>query len=244
MSDGHHHHHHHGENHNLSDWLWNQPSYLMNPPVNMSPPKADRVNQSVQNSGNGGHTARKLPFSSKIIRAIIIGAPLLYLAHAHLDYSSETHPPKDDNPVSYLTYGLKHADKDITSATHTVGKVSDHIMSGLEDRPVPTPAENSRTTAPVRTIGSQYPIDLCVPANLVDNQSWDRPAPGSKMAAFRGALRAFILASGNPNVQYRVREGAFESFNAASRPESLVYGVRAGAPCPPEDYRYTIPVVR
>jgi hypothetical protein len=189
---------------------------------------------------------RQLPFLTrhfnKLVGAVIVGAPLLYLAHVHLDYSSEAHRPKDDNPVSYLAYGLKHADNDVTSTAHTVGAISDHIMAGLEGRPVPTTGEGNETPRP--TIGSQVPIDLCVPADLVDNQSWDQPEPGSRMAAFRGALRAFILASGDPSVQYRVREGAFENFNPASNAGSLVYGVNAGSPCPPEDYRYTIPVVR
>ena len=193
------------------------------------------------------HDPRQLPFLTrhfnKIVGAVIVGAPLFYLAHVHLDYSSEAHRPKDDNPVSYVAYGLKHADNDATSAAHTAGNVSDHIMAGLEGRPVPAP--DDETTMPRRTIGSPVQIVLCVPINLINNyQSWDHPMQGSKMSDFKNALGAFLVASVDPNVQYRVREGAFESFNPASNPETLVYGVNAGSACPSDEKPYTIPVMR
>ena len=45
---------------------------------------------------------------------------------------------------------------------------------------------------------------LCVPLDLVQNQFWDYPYPGGKMDKFRRAVGAFVVAQGDPRVQYRI----------------------------------------
>ena len=246
MHEGHHH-HDHGADNGPQNF---EPPYSMVHPIPPRPASYPNTGPiGPQNVGQGNHDGRsggrQLPFFSKIVGAIIIAAPLLYLAHIHLDYSSEAHRPKDDNPISYLAYGLKHADKDLTSVAQTAGAVSDHVVAGLEDRQVPTSAQDNGTTAPRRTIGSPVSIELCVPIDLINYyQSWDRPVTGSKMSDFKSALGAFLVASGDPRVQYRIRNGAFESFNPASNPADLVYGVNAGSACPADEKPYTIPAMR
>ena len=92
-------------------------------------------------------------------------------------------------------------------------------------------------------------VTVCVPANLVRNESWDSPSAGSKMEAFKNAATNAILADAgifdisNPNTQFRVLD-VFDNFDPSStNPDHLVAAVTADTKaCPSDSYAYTLPV--
>lgn len=120
----------------------------------------------------------------------------------------------------------------------------DPIGPGGFITPAPASAPASRQTAPqVSTVE----VQVCVPQNLGQRGSWDNPAPGSNMAAFKSLLRRFIRANGNPQMEYWIRDDAFDRFNEASAsytpdPRALLEEVSARQACPPAYDRYTLTV--
>ena len=113
-----------------------------------------------------------------------------------------------------------------------------------------TPIAYSQQAGPSFPDGGQgpttaYEIKLCVPADIVERDLFEQPAPGSKMEAFHKALRYFLLDRGDVRLEYRVRQNAFESFDPANAdPSDLLQEVSAEAKCPDANYSYTIPVKR
>jgi hypothetical protein len=190
---------------------------------------------------------RKLPFFSltrhfgKIATAIIVGIPLAWMMDTHLQYSSEEHNRQDNNPGGYLAYGLNKANNDIGKAATAVGETSDRITAAVEGKPAPQkePAVPARLRP--RTM-HDFNVNLCLPRNLVEEQAWQNPAPGSKMESFRNMITDFILATGDRSIQYRIRKGAFEEFDPAwqNNPGSFIAQVDARQDCPPSNYTATL----
>jgi TPR repeat protein len=88
-------------------------------------------------------------------------------------------------------------------------------------------------------------VKLCVPRDLVERDRFEQPVPGSKMEAFRTSLRRYLLSQGDARLEYQVRENAFEGFDAQNvDPSALLQEVGAEAPCPDDDYSYSLPVTR
>ncbi|MGH9359882.1 MAG: hypothetical protein ACRD22_14300 [Terriglobia bacterium] len=50
----------------------------------------------------------------------------------------------------------------------------------------------------------------------MDEQAWDRPAPGSKMAVFRSATARYITSIAKPDWQSWILEDQFDKFNPAA----------------------------
>ena len=117
-----------------------------------------------------------------------------------------------------------------------------------------TPADNP----PVAVASGDYhavvtkKVDVCVPGNLVDNESWDKPPPGGKMEAFQEAAKKVIndlARSGgiDENTQFIRIVDIFDSYDPATTdPRDLVrVELVSGTPhtCPAGGYnRYTLPV--
>src|SRR5688572_5665636 len=93
-------------------------------------------------------------------------------------------------------------------------------------------------------------VRVCVPPDLVKNESWNYPYPGSEMAVFKNLLRDYILAHGDRRVQYRIKDNAFDIFGRARRasapytpdPRNLLEEVSAEQACPPTNYTNTLEV--
>lgn len=86
-------------------------------------------------------------------------------------------------------------------------------------------------------------VRICIPPRLVTEQSWDKPVPGSNMAAFRSLIRDYVAAhGGSGDAAYWIADDAFERFvalNGASYPvdpETLVIAVSARFACPETNY--------
>ncbi len=117
---------------------------------------------------------------------------------------------------------------------------------GFIGPPQPTGPSSNQTTQTSRN----FLVRVCVPPDLVKNESWGHPYPGSEMADFRSLLRDYILAHGDPRVQYRIKDQAFEIFNRARRasapytpdPRNLLEEVSAEQACPPTNYTNTLEV--
>ncbi|MFN8006027.1 MAG: hypothetical protein U0V70_03140 [Terriglobia bacterium] len=83
-------------------------------------------------------------------------------------------------------------------------------------------------------------VRICVPADLVRNESWEYPYPGSEIDVFKKLLGEYILSHGNPQVQYRIKQDAFETFKRARRasnpytpdPRNLLQEVSTEQACP------------
>ncbi len=94
----------------------------------------------------------------------------------------------------------------------------------------------------------QIKIELCVPPNLVNNLSWDRPATGSEMARFKDVLSNSLSQVRRGSLRYRIKDDAFEIFTHdaqlpspfTSAPWRLYNVVPSGQSCPTTDYVYTI----
>jgi uncharacterized protein len=112
----------------------------------------------------------------------------------------------------------------------------DPIGPGGFITPPPAPTPSSKRAA----------AQVCVPTNLVNNQLWDKPASGSKMAAFKSILRNYISAHGNGQVQYRIKENAFDNFNPAASnspdPRAFLEEVSTQQACPGGNDAYTLAV--
>jgi len=91
---------------------------------------------------------------------------------------------------------------------------------------------------------------VCVPQDLVTKEWWTYPYPGSEIDVFKKLLANYILAHGDPRVQYRIKADAFETFKRARRASapytpdsrSLLEEVSAGQTCPPANYPNTLEV--
>src|SRR5438552_3946646 len=117
---------------------------------------------------------------------------------------------------------------------------------GFIRRPQPASPSSNQTTQTSRN----FQVRVCVPPDLLTNESWRYPYPGSEMDVFRNLLRDFILAHGDPRVQYRIKDQAFEIFRRARRasapytpdPRDLLDEVSAQQACPPTNYTNTLEV--
>lgn len=169
------------------------------------------------------------------------GAVIFYTMTMHLDYTSETHSPRAKIPVSGFAYDPGHANDHAGNFT-APGKASDRATGANTGRPLPPePAQQDRMQQPfAKTPAPPAEIDFCVPPDLIDRQSWDNPAPGSKMAAFKSTVQAFLAAAGSPQQEYGIRDGAFENFDSASDPSTLLYALPRGRACPTNNYTYTL----
>lgn len=110
-----------------------------------------------------------------------------------------------------------------------------------------TYSQQQESSAPDNGQGSTTAdkITLCVPADLVDRDGFEHPAPGSKMDAFHAALRNFLRDHGDVRLEYLVRRNAFEIFDPANAdPSDLMDEASAVANCRETDYSYTLPVKR
>jgi TPR repeat protein len=87
-----------------------------------------------------------------------------------------------------------------------------------------------------------YQIQLCVPANIVERDKFEQPAPGSNMDAFQHAIRHYLRDHSDIDVQYRVKENAFQTFDSAADPRDLMDEVRGETSCPAADYSYVLDV--
>ena len=93
-------------------------------------------------------------------------------------------------------------------------------------------------------------IEVCVPSDLVDHFSWDKPASGGEMDEFRVMIADLMRRYGSSQVQFRIRKNAFQRFDLGRQasasytpdPKDVVDIVRAGQPCPADNYKYTLPV--
>lgn len=93
-------------------------------------------------------------------------------------------------------------------------------------------------------------VRVCVPPDLVKNEHWGHPYPGSEMDVFKNLLRDYILAHGDRRVQYRIKDNAFDIFKHARRasapytpdPRNLLEEVSAQQACPPTNYTSTLEV--
>ena len=91
-------------------------------------------------------------------------------------------------------------------------------------------------------------VNFCLPSFLVEKNSWDHPAPGSEMAAFRGYVSDYIWRHRGVNIQLRVRNEAFELFTErwhASgaynlNPQYLFDTLPAGVQCPVHTLSYKV----
>ena len=115
-------------------------------------------------------------------------------------------------------------------------------LNGGVVRPPRADEANSGQTA---LAGPSPKVSVCVPQDLV-RQGWDHPAPGSKMSSFKDLLAEFILAHGDPKVQYRVKQHAFDSYDPAAQltpyARPWMDEVSAGPACPASTEAYEIKV--
>ena len=88
-------------------------------------------------------------------------------------------------------------------------------------------------------------IKLCVPADIVERDLFERPEPGSRMAAFHSALRDFLRDHGDVHREYLLKPNAFVSYDPASTDlRSLMDEAGTDAGCRATDYSYNLPVTR
>ncbi len=93
-------------------------------------------------------------------------------------------------------------------------------------------------------------VVVCVPQDLVTKESWTYPYPGIDIDVFKRLLADYILAHGDPRVQYRIKADAFETFKQARRasapytpdPRNLLEEVGSEQACPPANYPNTLEV--
>jgi len=91
-------------------------------------------------------------------------------------------------------------------------------------------------------------VKVCVPRNLVDDESWNTPYPGSVMAAFKTLIREFVAAHGTAQVEYQIRSSAFTRFEDspggtwAPDPRTLLDEVSSSEACPATSYTNTLEV--
>ncbi|PYV42770.1 MAG: hypothetical protein DMG06_12945 [Acidobacteria bacterium] len=118
--------------------------------------------------------------------------------------------------------------------------------SGFIRRRQPVSPSSNQTTQTSRNFEAR----VCVPPDLVTNESWRYPYPGSEMDVFKSLLRDYILAHGDPGVQYRIKDQAFEIFRRARRasapytpdPRDLLDEVSTQQACPPTNYTNALEV--
>ncbi|MGH9684699.1 MAG: hypothetical protein ACRD4S_13945 [Candidatus Acidiferrales bacterium] len=69
-----------------------------------------------------------------------------------------------------------------------------------------------------------YNVLLCVQQPLVDKQSWNAPAGGSKMASFKLAVARYIISIAKPDWQYWIGNLQFDNFNpdASASDDTLI----------------------
>jgi hypothetical protein len=86
-------------------------------------------------------------------------------------------------------------------------------------------------------------VRICIPPNLVVEESWQQPPPGSDMFIFRNSLRDYIAANGGSGqLGYWIRDEAFTRFKEARAASSSVYAdallqvVSAQTKCPATNY--------
>jgi hypothetical protein len=94
-------------------------------------------------------------------------------------------------------------------------------------------------------------VRICIPPNLVAEESWQTPYPGSPMATFRDSLRDYVAAhGGSGQTEYWIRDDAFDRYKAALAqsytpdPRSLLTEVGAQQECPATNYTAELEVDR
>ena len=60
-------------------------------------------------------------------------------------------------------------------------------------------------------------VRVCVPLDLVKNEFWGYPYPGSEMDLFMRLVGSYIHDHGDSRLQYRIKDQAFEIFKQARR---------------------------
>lgn len=86
-------------------------------------------------------------------------------------------------------------------------------------------------------------VRICIPPQLVTDESWETPYPGSDMQAFRNTIRDYVAAyGGSGQIEYWIRDDAFDRFRAAAAnsyapdPQTLVQEVSSQSECPASNY--------
>lgn len=163
--------------------------------------------------------------------------------------SSQADAPQSTSPSS----------SELSSETSTPSMpLSTAQVTGTAPATAPTTHESTSTPGddPIGNGGFISPattavdVDVCVPPALVDNFSWDSPAPGSAMAAFKAYIAGIIRQHGAAKSQYKITDDAFDRFEQGRQspnsyspdPVDVIQTIPLGQPCPATNYTYTIPV--
>ena len=117
--------------------------------------------------------------------------------------------------------------------------------------PLANSAQSPRSSSNQKTqTGNKSLVRICIPLDLVKNEFWEYPYPGSEIADFKTLIGNYILAHGDPHVKYRIKDQAFEIFKSARRasapyapdPRNLLEEVNAEQSCPPNNSVNTLEV--
>lgn len=84
---------------------------------------------------------------------------------------------------------------------------------------------------------------VCVPPDLVDRRSWENPAPGSDMDAFKDSVTRYVMDNAVGRQQYLIRSTAFDDYVRMRRAaflSSLVELIPEGKECAKTMYLYRL----
>jgi type IV secretory pathway TraG/TraD family ATPase VirD4 len=147
--------------------------------------------------------------------------------------------------------GTKNSDTQAAAPAETTPAVAPKAEApkGFPPLPADDPIGNGGFITPPP---QQIKVEFCIPTDLAKRLIQEKIAPGSELDQFRLVVFAFIRDHGTEQVQFRVRENAFERFDAGRRatppyelsPEQMVDSVRAGQNCPADTIGGTLPVNR
>ncbi len=130
----------------------------------------------------------------------------------------------------------------------------------VDTAPATVPATENPTTAPaedpignggfISAVPTATDVNVCVPPALVDSYSWDSPATGSAMLAFKNCIANVIRQHGDGKSQYKITDDAFDRFEQGQQspnpyipdPSAVIQTIPLGQPCPATNYTYTIQV--
>src|SRR5262245_46302354 len=86
-------------------------------------------------------------------------------------------------------------------------------------------------------------VRICIPPQLVTQESWENPYPGGDMWAFKNTIKHYVAThGGSGQIGYWITDDAFVRFSAAAAesyapdPRTLVQEVSAQYECPASNY--------
>ena len=91
-------------------------------------------------------------------------------------------------------------------------------------------------SAQTQTDSKQF-VYFCIPRNLVENENWENPYPGSRIQQFKNLIRDYLLEHGDIRNRYFIMQDAFTRFvPGQSTPRDILQVASANQECPASNY--------